>query len=170
MARAHGAEVITRPAELSGDTASSESCLVHALDVLKGTEGTDPDLVVFLQPTSPMREPDEIARALDTLEREGADSLFSASRVEGFIWRVEPDGAVRSFSYDHQNRPRRQDAPEDLVENGSIYIFKPWVLRQFGNRLGGKIAVHRMSLVQSLQIDEPADLDLADSIMRVWHR
>jgi len=166
VARAYGAEVIVRPDEISGDTASSESCLVHALDVMKAHDGAEPDLVVFLQPTSPMREADETTRAIDTLEGAGADSLFSASRVEGFIWRVERDGTLRSFSYNHLSRPRRQDAPEDLVENGSIYIFKPSVLRQFNNRLGGTIAVHRMSAIHSLQIDEPADLELVDSLMR----
>src|SRR5689334_18610672 len=59
VALAHGAEVIQRPAEISGDTASSESCLVHALDVIKAADGTEPDLVVLLQPTSPIRDEDE---------------------------------------------------------------------------------------------------------------
>ena len=200
IARDYGAEVILRPPEISGDTASSESALIHALDYLERAEGGNlkpedqlenererancqapsavglqlsafsfqpctPDLVVFLQPTSPLREADDIQKAIETLEREQADSLFSACRVEGFVWRAEKDGGVRSFSYDHLNRPRRQDAPEDLIENGSIYIFKPWVLRQFNNRLGGKIAVYRMSHLNSFQIDDPADLELVESLM-----
>jgi YrbI family 3-deoxy-D-manno-octulosonate 8-phosphate phosphatase len=78
---------------------------------------------------------------------------------------VETDGSARSFNYDHLNRPRRQDAPEDLIENGSIYIFKPWVLRQLNNRLGGKIAVYRMPALNSFQIDEPADLELIEALL-----
>jgi N-acylneuraminate cytidylyltransferase len=167
VARQFEAEVIQRPAEISGDTASSESCLVHALDYIKAKENLEPDLMVFLQPTSPLREADDIQKAIETLEREQADSLFSACRVEGFVWRVEKDGAARSFTYDHQNRPRRQDAPEDLIENGSIYIFKPGVLRQFNNRLGGKISVYRMPALNSFQIDEPADLELIEQLMAV---
>jgi N-acylneuraminate cytidylyltransferase len=165
VARQFGAEVITRPAEISGDTASSESCLVHALDYLKAKENLEPDLVVFLQATSPLREADDIQKAIEILQRENADSLFSACRVEGFVWRVEKDGTTRSFTYDHKNRPRRQDAPEDLIENGSIYIFKPWVLRQFNNRLGGKISVYRMPALNSFQIDEPADFELLEHLM-----
>src|ERR1017187_7266266 len=165
VARQFKAEVITRPPEISGDTASSESCLVHALDYLKAKENLEPDLVVFLQATSPLREADDIQKAIENLQRENADSLLSACRVEGFVWRVEKDGAPRSFTYDHQNRPRRQDAREDLIENGSIYIFKPWVLRQFNNRLGGKISVYRMSALNSFQIDEPADLELVEHLM-----
>ena len=39
-------------------------------------------------------------------------------------WRT---GRRRAFNYDHARRPMRQDAPDDVVENGSIYVFKPWV-------------------------------------------
>ena len=189
VARDYGAEVIMRPPEISGDTASSESCLVHALDWLEGAKcqapsakdasrfsisaspwASNPDLVVFLQATSPLRKPDDIQKAIETFEREQADSLFSACRVEGFVWRVEEDGTPRSFSYNHLDRPRRQDAPEDLIENGSIYIFKPWVLRRFNNRLGGKIAVYRMPALHSFQIDEPADLELIEALMASRHR
>lgn len=160
VARQYGAEVVERPAEISGDSATSESALLHALDALGG----DPDLVVFLQATSPMRAPEDVQNAIDTLLREGADSLFSAGPVHGFVWRIQ-DGAPISLSYDYRSRPRRQDAPEDLIENGSIYVFRPWVLRQFNNRLGGKVAVYRMPAVNSFQIDEPADLDLIEALM-----
>jgi N-acylneuraminate cytidylyltransferase len=166
VARDYGAEFIERPPEISGNTASSESCLVHALDYLKEKENLEPDLVVFLQATSPLREADDIQKAIETLQCENADSLFSACRAEGFVWRVEKDGRVHALNYDHMKRPRRQEAPEDLVENGSIYIFKPWVLRQYHNRLGGKIAVHRMSVLDSFQIDEPPDLELVEYLMR----
>src|SRR5215470_11127131 len=54
-ARKTGAEVIWRPAELCGDTATSESALVHALDSLESTESYIPDLVIFMQATSPCR-------------------------------------------------------------------------------------------------------------------
>ncbi len=60
VARDSGAEIVDRPAELAGDTASSESALIHALDVLQEQEGYVPDLVVFLQPTSPYRLPGDI--------------------------------------------------------------------------------------------------------------
>ena len=166
VCREWGAEVVRRPAQISGDKASSETALLHTLDWLLTTEHYEPDLVVFLQATSPCRSPGAIQAAIDTLKKENADSLLSVGPAHGFVWRVEKDGATRSFSYDHLNRPRRQDAPEDLIENGSIYIFKPWVLRKFNNRLGGKIAIYRMSALDSFQIDEPDDFELLDYLMR----
>ena len=164
VAEENGAETVMRPDEISGDTASSESALLHVLDHLRDIEGYEPRLVVFLQATSPLRRPDDIARAIHTLEDAGADSLFSATHVHGFVWR-QVDGQPASFSYDFRNRPRRQDAPEDLVENGSIYVFRPWVLRHFNNRLGGRIAVYRMPAVTSLQVDEPSDLALMEALL-----
>ena len=166
VAKEHGAEVVWRPADLSGDTASSESALVHVLEMLRSREGYEPSLVVFLQATSPLRRPDDIERAIDTLRREGADSLFSACRVEGFVWRRTRGGDdLASFSYDHRQRPRRQDAPEDMIENGSIYVFRPSILLEQKNRLGGRIAVYLMSPLDSFQIDEPDDLELMEKLL-----
>jgi N-acylneuraminate cytidylyltransferase len=166
VASAYGAEVIWRPAQISTDTASSEAALLHALDYLRDTEAYEPELVVFLQATSPIRQADDIEKSIHTLRAEGADSLFSACRVHGFVWRLE-GGELRSLSYDYRERVRRQDAPEDLLENGSIYVFKPWVLRTFNNRLGGKIAVYRMHPLDSFQVDEPDDLEIIERLMRL---
>ena len=169
VAQEWGAEIIWRPVEISGDTASSESALLHALSELRKREGYTPDLVVFLQATSPLRQPGDIQNAIGTLMHEGADSLFSACPQQGFVWRRQ-GGDLASFTYDYRARRLRQGAPEDLMENGSIYVFKPWVLEQLGNRLGGKIAVYRMDLLDSFQIDEATDLDLVEALFLFHQR
>ena len=168
VARKGGAEVVIRPAELAGHSAPSESALLHVLDQLRASEGYEPDLVVFLQPTSPLRSASDIEQAIAALEREHADSLFSACPSHGFVWRNGPAGVV-PLNYDPKLRPRRQGAPEDLVENGSIYVFKPWVLIESGCRLGGTIAVFRMSALDSLQIDEPDDIPVVEFLLRTRH-
>ena len=157
-----GAEVITRPSEIAGDTAASEDALLHVLDTLR-EGGYEPDIVVFLQPTSPLRSASDVEEAVQTLIREGADSLMSATPLEAFVWRREK-GELKSVTYDYRSRPRRQDIPEHFIENGSIYVFKPWVLREKRNRFGGKIAVYPMSFLQTLQVDEPRDLEIADKL------
>jgi YrbI family 3-deoxy-D-manno-octulosonate 8-phosphate phosphatase len=163
VARRFGADVIDRPAEISGDTASSESALLHALDHLRDTKGYEPDLVVFLQATSPLRRPGDVQAAIETLEQERADSLFSACTAHGFVWRLH-EGRLRSLTYDYRSRPRRQEIGEDLVENGSIYVFRPSVLRETNNRLGGKVAVYRMDPLDSFQIDEPGDFERMEQL------
>jgi YrbI family 3-deoxy-D-manno-octulosonate 8-phosphate phosphatase len=164
VARGDGAEVISRPAEISGDESPSELALTHVLETLREKEEYHPDLVVFLQATSPLRQPWDIERAIATLRQAGADSLFSACPAHAFLWRREPSG-LRSFNYDFRRRPRRQEAPEDFLENGSIYVFKPWVLEQTGNRLGGKIAIYLMNALDSLQVDGKEELSLIGQIL-----
>jgi YrbI family 3-deoxy-D-manno-octulosonate 8-phosphate phosphatase len=134
------------------------------LDHSRDVQSYDPDLIVFLQATSPLRGPHDIDNAINTLRDEDADSLFSACPVQGFVWRHDGK-TVSSFSYDYRNRQRRQDAPQDLIENGSIYVFRPWVLRRFNNRLGGKIAVYPMSVLDSWQVDEEEDLHIIEKFM-----
>jgi CMP-N,N'-diacetyllegionaminic acid synthase len=164
IAREHAAEVIERPSEISGSRATSESALLHTLDYLEQRESYIPDLVVFLQCTSPIRRPDDIDRAVDTLIREEADSLLSVVPSHTFIWR-KANGEAQSFNYDYRQRPRRQDRSSEYTENGSIYVFKPWVIAKLNNRLGGKIALHVMDKVSALDIDTPEDLERCECLM-----
>lgn len=160
------AEVVRRPSELASDTASSEAALLHALDTLDREEGYEPEIVVFLQATSPLRRGHDIARAIETFDTEGADSLFSACPVHGFVWRRR-GSELDALTYDPRERPRRQDVGDDYLENGSIYVFKPEVLRRYQNRLGGKIAIYPMDPLDSFQVDEPADLELFERLLEV---
>lgn len=164
VAQASGAEVVLRPAEISGDHASSESALLHVLTHLRKHEAYEPELVVFLQATSPLRKAGDLDKAIQTLREKNADSLFSASRLNWFAWRIQ-EGTPVPLNYDHQNRPMRQVAPLDVIETGSFYIFKPWVLIRNNSRLGGRIAVHMTEFVESLQIDEPEDLALLETLL-----
>ena len=166
VAKLYGAVAIRRPVDISGDIASSELALLHVLNYLKDSENLEPEIVVFLQATSPLRRTDDIQNAIDTLQRENADSLFSCCSVHGFVWRKERE-VLSSFSYDYRNRQMRQNAPEDFVENGSIYVFKPWVIRKYNNRLGGKIATYRMHALDSFQIDEPEDVQIMEQLIHI---
>lgn len=159
-----GAEVIRRPKNISGDTASSESALLHVLCELNMRGETEPDLVVFLQATSPIRTPDDVDAAVKVLLEGDYDSVFSASPTHGFLWELR-DGVANPLTYNPVSRPMRQQMTEQVVENGSIYVFKPWVLRDGGARLGGRIGIYRMGFLEALQIDEPEDLELAQRIL-----
>jgi len=164
VARASGAEVVQRPADISGDSASSESALLHVLQHLRDRENYEPQLVVFLQPTSPIRKAGDLDKAIRKLREEEADSLFSATLLDRFAWRVE-GSAARPLNYDPAHRPMRQVAPLDVMETGSFYIFKPWVLHQTKTRLGGRISVYMTGFAESLQVDEPQDLTTIEHFM-----
>ena len=162
----YGAIGVRRPDELATDTATSESALLHALDEIERERKGNVDLVVFLQCTSPLREPRDIDGAVQALLAQDADSLFSYARLEDFfIWEQTPQGFA-SLNYDFRNRKRRQDVNPQYVENGSIYVFRPEILRKFNNRLGGKIAIYEMDFWKSWEIDSLDDKSLCEWYMR----
>jgi CMP-N,N'-diacetyllegionaminic acid synthase len=74
-----------------------------------------PDLVVFLQATSPLRRKDDISSAINKIIDKGVDSLFSSRKIEGFIWK-EYIESIKPINYDYGNRPMRQGLKIDYKE------------------------------------------------------
>ncbi|MBN2142803.1 acylneuraminate cytidylyltransferase family protein [Candidatus Woesearchaeota archaeon] len=162
----HGAKIVKRPAEISGDEASSESALIHVFDSLGADVRKKIELIVFLQATSPIREASDIDKAVEYLKAEKADSLFSAFYIGDFyVWKIK-EGKPVSINYDYRRRERRQDFEKQYRENGSIYVFKPGILTKQKNRLGGKILLFEMDPWKSQQIDEPRDIPLLEFYMK----
>ena len=160
----HDAEVIDRPAQFASDTASSESALIHALSEIEKA-GVSPNLIVFLQCTSPIRTGVDIDNAIVKLQADQADSLLSVSPSHRFLWE-EVDRVAKSINYDYRSRKRRQDMQPQYVENGSIYVFKPWVLKELGNRLGGKLSLFQMSEAAGWEIDSILDFEIAEFLLK----
>lgn len=154
VAKLYGAIPIKRPPELATDEATSESALLHALDFVG--EHTE---IIFMQATSPLRNPSDVHAALDQFERSEADSMFSASVVEDVCLWEEENGRLYGKTFDPVNRGQRQTRKPLYLENGSIYIFKPEILRK-GNRLGGKVVPFLMQPWQQYEIDDEETFDL----------
>ena len=126
----YGADVVRRPAALADDTASSESALLHALDLF-ADEGPMPASIVFLQCTSPFTTGEQIDRVLTALQPESVNSAFAVAPWHGFLWRE--DG--RGINHDPQQaRQRRQDLEPSFLETGAIYAMKTAEFRRSGTR------------------------------------
>ncbi|MDY3677858.1 MAG: acylneuraminate cytidylyltransferase family protein [Actinomyces urogenitalis] len=163
VARAAGAEVISRPAELAQDTTATEPVVVHAMDVL-AEQGYEPDYVMLLQATSPVRRPGTIDRALTQIVQTGVDSLVGVVPQTPFLWWTARDSHGPTADFDVNHRPRRQELTVDQMryrETGSLYVTRPWVYREHQNRIGGKIGLFVMDEVEGVDIDSPLDLALA---------
>ena len=168
ISRDCGVETIRRPDDISGNTATSESGWLHALEIIESKVGVV-DIVIAPQVTSPLRGPEDVERGLRDFQEQKCDSMFSCSLVgDLYFWEKMSDGTLRSVNYDYKNRKRRQDIPKQYNENGSFYLFKPEILRQHNNRLGGKIGMTEMEFWKMFQIDSMEDLKMCEALMRIF--
>ena len=168
VGKKYGARPIIRPDEISGDNSTSEEAWSHAVEHINQCEiMSDIDYVVAPQVTSPLRETSDFLRAIQKIKSIGADSLLSVAEVEDFfIWKMEQDGRVNSVNYDYRDRKPRQKIEKRFLENGSFYIFKPKLLSETGNRLGGKISMYTMERYKMFQIDNSEDIELCEVMMK----
>ena len=155
VAEANGAKVINRPASISGDEASSESAILHALDDIK-----DADVVAFIQCTSPFIDPHDLDKACRMVSEGEADVVFSGVEDHGFRWE-ERDGSFHPIGHDAASRPRRQDLAPRVMETGAFYVFREKGLRDSGSRFHGTISAVRVGRREALEIDSAEDLSLA---------
>jgi N-acylneuraminate cytidylyltransferase len=163
-ATAAGATVVHRPVEIAGDTASSESAVLHALDVLAERDGGDPDLVLLAQCTSPFTTAATVTGVVALASTGGYDSVLTATRVHEFLWRVGESGGADAVNHDSARRPRRQDRAPEYRETGAVYAMRTEGLRAHGHRFFGRIGLYEVAGTEALEIDDPADLDLARTL------
>jgi CMP-N,N'-diacetyllegionaminic acid synthase len=165
IAKKYGVMCIERPLEISKDESSSESGWLHAINYLD-TKNIDTNLIVAPQVTSPLRESKDFDLAIEKLIFNNFDSLFSASTVSDmFFWEKNEKGNLDSVNYDYKNRKRRQNFQEQIIENGSFYLFKPHILKKDNNRIGGRIGHFKMEFWKMFEIDDISDLKICKAIM-----
>ena len=145
VAKKHGAEVVERPPELATDTATTLSVLQ---DVLKRI---DADVVVVLQPTSPIRGEGLIDKCIKQFLDRGADSLAT-----GFICKYKEYG---------KDAKRRQDIEGFFYDDGNVYVIRAGMIKK-GDRYGEKIERVLVSREESVDIDDKFDFWLAEQILR----
>ncbi len=163
IAEAAGARVVRRPAEIAGDTATSESAILHALDALED-DGTPVDVVAFLQATSPFIPSDALAAAVAEVRADRADSVFAAHETYGFLWRDDEQGAAVAVNHDAAHRPRRQDREPHLLETGAFYVFRADGFRESRHRFFGRIRAARVPEWTAIEIDDADQLRIARAL------
>jgi len=166
VAQHDGAEVLWRPAAISGDTASSEAALLHALDALQQSEGAVPELVVFLQCTSPLTQAADIDGAVHALLAEEADTALAVTPFHYFLWQQDEQGNAVGVNHDKAVRLLRQQRAPQYRETGAVYVMRTAGFRQAKHRFFGKTALYIMPAERCLEIDEPFDLQMAEWLLQ----
>ncbi|GAA1506344.1 acylneuraminate cytidylyltransferase [Agromyces terreus] len=156
-ARAASAAVVRRPDDLAGDTATSESALMHALHSMAAHTGVRPEVLVFVQATSPFIDPATIDAAVERVLDGEQDVVFSAVQSHVFLWSDAPDGAV-GVNHEASARPRRQDRAPEYAETGAFYVMRADGFAQAGHRFFGRVGIARVHPDHAIEIDDAADL------------
>jgi CMP-N-acetylneuraminic acid synthetase len=165
-----GVEVpFMRPAGLAQDETPILPVLQHLVGALEAADGFRPDAVVLLQPTSPMRRAEHIDGAVDLLLSTGADSVVSVVPLPHQFSPVsvmrEVEGRLVPY-LDASTVLRRQDKPMLYARNGpAVLAVRRHILGQ-DNLYGHDVRPFVMTLDDSIDIDSPPDLELADWLLR----
>ncbi|MFH8725277.1 cytidylyltransferase domain-containing protein [Streptomyces termitum] len=162
-ARSFGAGAVRRPAEIAGDTATSESAVRHALETFEAEHGRTVDVVLLVQCTSPFLTAAEVAETAARVASGAADTAFTAAPSHGFLWKETADGAT-GVNHDKAHRPRRQDRAAEYLETGAVYAMDAAGFRLHGHRFFGRTALVVTDPARVLEIDDPHDLARAQAL------
>lgn len=167
VALSYGADApFLRPSELATDDAPTEPVIEHAVRYLRDKEDDDYDVVVLLQPTSPLRNASHIDEAIGKYKESGATSLVAVTEDHSNRWRLTDEGA-RKVNYDEN--ARRQEKKPEFVETGAIYMVDTDTFLETGELRAGQTELYVMDELPSVDIDTPFDLWLAERILVDWN-
>jgi CMP-N,N'-diacetyllegionaminic acid synthase len=167
--RRAGLEVpFMRPASLGADDTPMLPVIQHVLDALASC-GSSPDIVVLLQPTSPLRRPEHIREAVAMLRETKADSVVTVVEVPrhlspDYVMRIN-DGRLEPFLPEGARVTRRQDARSAYSRDGTVYAFWRATIERSGGIYGDDCRPLLLDAHQSLSIDTQADWDAAERLL-----
>ncbi len=164
VSESYGVDAIERPKEISGDKSSSEDALLHVLDKLRMSEDYEPDIIVFLQCTSPLRTAEDIDNAIIKLLKSRADSLVGVSPFNLFLWRTK-FGQPEGINHNMYERKMRQDIDNQYIETGALYVMRTKGFLKAKHRFFGKTVLFEMPAERCLDINTEADFKIAEALL-----
>lgn len=156
-ARSQGVIGLRRPEELSQGTTPPILNVRHALKVLReSVAGVQVDAIVYLQPTSPFRTPDDIKASLMVLDRSGADSVVTIKRPKEELYHLGHAGRLRLLS--------QSQLGVVFTPNGAVFAITAAHLDAGGDWWDGVVEGHLMPEDRSIDIDYHHDFEAAEKL------
>jgi N-acylneuraminate cytidylyltransferase/CMP-N,N'-diacetyllegionaminic acid synthase len=171
VSRSFGAEVpFLRPADFAKDETPSLPVVQHAVKYIEDAEGCIVDVIVLLQPTSPLRNEKYIDDSVEKILRTGADSVITVCKVKHHpYWNFIAKGdSLSPLLRNGVNPMRRQDLPETYAPNGAVYVVRRDVLFDQNSILGEDIRALVMPVEESIDIDGYFDWFTAEMTLMHW--
>ena len=162
-----------RPKKLSTSNSSSLDVIIHTLDFLKKTESYEPDIVLFLQVTSPLRQLKSIDSSIIQLQKFNATSVLGVSQMKqnpSIAFKIDKNKYLQPYQKTFHNFSQRQKFPKFYYPSGSIYTFWKKTLESYGNIYGPRIKPLVVSKEESIDIDDIFDLFVCENVMKNWNK
>ncbi len=122
-------------------------------------EDVPADIYVMTHTTAPFISSGSIEKGLNAVLSGEYDSSFAAKKLQDFIWK---DG--KPFNYELNNIPRTQDLEPLFEETSGFYIYRSEVMIKLNRRIGDKPFITEVGEIESIDIDEPEDFEIADAV------
>ncbi len=168
IAKAHGAEIYLRPAHLATDAALVIDALKDLLKTLR-SEGENPEWLVLLEPTCPLRTAEDVRGCLRRLTEGDYDSVATFKTAElnpHRAWRLH-DGVPETFIDGAVPWLPRQQLPEAFQLNGAVYVFRASLLsNETRSLLVGRPGAVVMPRERSQDIDDLVDFTVAEALLK----
>ena len=153
VALTYGAEIVLRPDELAQDSSTLEEVIEHFL------KEVPTDVLVVLQPTSPLRLPGDIENCIQQMAATLNSACWSVNVEDDlFLWNDE----IEPYNFERDWR----EVSTFYRENGSIYCFTAEGFKNHQSRYAGAKCISYMQKWQSYEIDEPEDVRVCEALMK----
>ncbi|MBO8173590.1 MAG: hypothetical protein H0Z33_17115 [Bacillaceae bacterium] len=153
----YGAQVINRPSELATDEVTLDPVVHHALLEMEKTQKKTYDIVITMQPTSPLLRPSTLDSAIKYFIDNNYDTVISGINHPHLAW-TEIDGEIVPI---YKERLNRQYLPKNLIETGAFFITKREFVNAF-SRIGDNVSIFEVPGNESIDIDTPKDWWVAE--------
>lgn len=164
VAKGFGSDILKRPEEFSTDTSSSDVVVKHALEYIEEKF----EYVVLLQPTSPLRDTNDIDSAFEKLFSLDATALISVCEYDNKILKAFKEnefGYIEGISNNKYPFMRRQDLPKTYMSNGAIYIIKVDEFLRNNSFYTNRTVQFVMDEIKSSDIDTKEDLEKVEKLI-----
>lgn len=171
IARQYGAAVpFLRPADLATDRSSTYEVIRHTLEYYRNAERREFDFIVLLEPTSPLREDDDIDRMLETLDSRADefDAIVSVGEITEHpsIMKRLVGNHMEPFCSELAQLTRRQDNAPAYFPFGVAYIAKTHALLDENTFYTRRCTYFPIKRYQNYEIDDIYDLLCVESVMK----
>ena len=157
ISSSYGAKVIMRPENLATDSVTLDPVVFHAVDEMEKEKNLNYDIVITMQPTSPLLKRETLDAAIEYFIENNFDTVLSCINKPHLSW-TEKDGQIVP---NYEKRLNRQYLPKNLMETGAFFISKREFVKEH-SRFGSNLSVYEIPENEAIDIDTPQDWWIAE--------